>query len=112
MTCVALPFVKRMCRHGLDLYLSGHDHSLQWLYAQCDRNHPERQVEFIVSGAGGKDLTGIRYGTNPDRIPESERRERHGFVYLVIDGPRLTATIVSASNPEAPREVFSRSWSK
>ena len=49
--------VERMCRHGIDLYLSGHDHNLQWLWAQCDSNRPNRIVEFIVSGAGIYDNT-------------------------------------------------------
>jgi tartrate-resistant acid phosphatase type 5 len=92
-------FIKDLCAHGLDLYLSGHDHSLQWLYSKCDRDHPDRDVEFIVSGAGAKTTNLPGTGTNLQRFGAQERL---GFVYLVIDGQNLEVTVVSASNPENP----------
>ena len=36
-------------RHGVDVYLCGHDHSLQHIYNQTDR----ADLDYIISGCGG-----------------------------------------------------------
>jgi hypothetical protein len=114
-----------LCAHGLDLYLSGHDHNLQWLSANCDASAPSRDVQFIVSGAGGQ-TTPCTHPTDGVPIPArsqfcarrnetmtlgpakpseavfpSSMAERtatlpEGFVYFEIAGPCMKVTIVNA----------------
>ena len=109
--------VERMCRHGIDLYLSGHDHNLQSLWAKCDSNHPERIVEFIVSGAGSS-LTRcsgaqIFCNNNPGRT--RFQRRKLGFAYIAIADRSLTAQFIDASTGCAggcPPPLFTHRWSK
>jgi tartrate-resistant acid phosphatase type 5 len=61
-----------------DLYLSGHDHTLQWLEPSCG-------VELVVSGAGAK-LTPLEYEDNPTFF-EDDTHE--GFMWLEV-GEDLT----------------------
>jgi hypothetical protein len=103
-------FVKLMCENGLDLYLSGHDHSLQWLYATtgtCDSNNPSRQVEFIIAGAGASTTA---CGSDFCERGNHARFQRLtlGFVYIVVNGNRMDVNIVDASDPEVPQVRFSR----
>ncbi len=69
----------------VDLYLSGHDHSRQWLNESC------KGTELAVSGAGAK-ATKLG-GTNPSLFESLEL----GFLYIVIDGKTLTAEFVDES---------------
>jgi hypothetical protein len=66
----------------VDLYLSGHDHSRQWLNESC------QGTELAVSGAGAKatELT----GKNPSLFESLEL----GFLYVVIEGKKLTAEFI------------------
>lgn len=66
----------------VDLYLSGHDHSRQWLNASC------KGTELAVSGAGAK-ATELK-GSNPVLFESLEL----GFLYIVIEGKKLTAEFV------------------
>lgn len=66
----------------VDLYLSGHDHSQQWLNESCNG------TELAVSGAGAK--TTELGGKNPSLFETIEL----GFLYIVIDGKKLTAEFV------------------
>ncbi len=66
----------------VDLYLSGHDHSRQWLNESC------KGTELAVSGAGAK-ATELG-GKNPVLFESLEL----GFLYIVIDGKKLTAEFV------------------
>ena len=66
----------------VDLYLSGHDHSRQWLNESC------KGTELAVSGAGAK-ATELG-GNNPTLFQSLEL----GFLYIVIDGKKLTAEFV------------------
>ena len=61
-----------------DLYISGHDHSLQWLAEPC------QGTELIVSGGGAShtELPGI----NPTHFQGATT----GFLYAIIDGPTFT----------------------
>lgn len=63
----------------VDLFLSGHDHSRQWLESTC------QGTELVVSGAGA--TTTSVGGTNRTRYQSSDL----GFLYVVIQGRRLTA---------------------
>ena len=66
----------------VDLYLSGHDHSRQWLTGTC------KGTELAVSGAGASatDLP----GRNPARFQSKEL----GFLYVTIVGRTLTAEFI------------------
>lgn len=68
----------------VDLYLAGHDHSLQWLSEPC------RGTELIVSGAGSGPTS--LPGSNPTHFQSLE----FGFVYLVVQARSLTAEFVDA----------------
>jgi tartrate-resistant acid phosphatase type 5 len=67
-----------------DLYLSGHDHSRQWLTDTC------QGTALAVSGAGSK--TTMLGGTNATRFESLGL----GFLYIVIDGKTLTAEFIDA----------------
>ncbi len=68
-----------------DLYLSGHDHSIQWLSERCGGS-----TELIVSGAGAE-ATQVS-----DRNPVHFQAAALGFVYLVASAAELTAELVDA----------------
>lgn len=66
----------------VDLYLSGHDHSRQWLTGDC------KGTALAVSGAGAK--TTSLGGKNPALFESLGL----GFLYVAIDGKKLTAEFV------------------
>jgi hypothetical protein len=66
----------------VDLYLSGHDHSRQWINESC------KGTELAVSGAGAK-ATELG-GDNPSLFESLEL----GFLYIVIEGKKLTAEFI------------------
>lgn len=63
-----------------DVYISGHDHNLQWLQPRCGS-------EFIVSGAGSK-TTPLRHRDANPLFWESDAHV--GFLWVEIDGDRFT----------------------
>jgi hypothetical protein len=69
----------------VDVYLSGHDHSQQWLNETC------MGTELAVSGAGAK-TTELK-GSNASLFQSIEL----GFLYIVIDGKKLTAEFVDGA---------------
>ncbi|MBX3199536.1 MAG: metallophosphoesterase [Labilithrix sp.] len=66
----------------VDLYLSGHDHSRQWLNESC------KGTELAVSGAGAK---ATKLGGKNASLFESLAL---GFLYIVIEGKKLTAEFI------------------
>lgn len=66
-----------------DLYLSGHDHSRQWMTDTC------KGTELAVSGAGAKVTT--LPGKNAARFKSTAM----GFLYVTIDGKKLTAEFMT-----------------
>ncbi len=75
----------RLCGKA-DLYLAGHDHNLQLL--QGSRTCPTLQV---VSGGGGY-ATYALPGANPALF----QAQSLGFVYVAVEGARLSLEVVSA----------------
>ena len=69
----------------VDVYLSGHDHSQQWLNESC------KGTELAVSGAGAK-TTELK-GSNASLFQSIAL----GFLYIVIDGKKLTAEFVDGT---------------
>ena len=68
-----------------DLYLSGHDHSRQWLTDTCNG------TELVVSGTGASpsELS----GGNPTRFQSNSL----GFLYVTIEGKNLVAEMVETN---------------
>lgn len=64
-------------KHKVDVYLSGHDHSLQHL-------KPDGYTHQFISGAGSE-LTPVTEGVSYSRFQASE----HGFMYFSVDEKRI-----------------------
>jgi tartrate-resistant acid phosphatase type 5 len=69
--------------HKVDVYLSGHDHSLQHL-------KPEGFTHQFISGAGSE-LTPVTPDVSYSRFAASE----HGFMYFSVDSKRLNVKIIN-----------------
>jgi tartrate-resistant acid phosphatase type 5 len=67
----------------VDLYLSGHDHSMQWLTDKCGT------TTLAVSGAGAE-VTSLT-ARNAVAYESTER----GFMYFTVTDKKLTAEIIS-----------------
>lgn len=80
----------------IDVYISGHDHNLQWLEPTCG-------TEFIVSGAGSK--SEALPGKNPTffQIPEME-----GFLWAEVSADSFTGAIYDKTG----KELFTRTIMK
>lgn len=79
----------------VDVYLSGHDHDLQWLKPreECGR------TEFIVSGAGATTRPLGPLLGNPNSAynePYFEKGETLGFYWISIVGDTLTGEVYDA----------------
>ncbi|MBI3071510.1 MAG: metallophosphoesterase [Deltaproteobacteria bacterium] len=85
----------RVCGRA-DVYLSGHDHSRQWIKATCNG------TELVVSGAGA--TTTSLPGSNTTRFQSSTP----GFLYIRVDGRTLTAEFVDKDG----RVDFTRTLTK
>ena len=70
-------------RNKVDVYLSGHDHSLQHLKTAGFTNH-------FISGAGSE-VTPVTSGIPYSKFEASE----YGFMYFSIDKERLNTKIIS-----------------
>lgn len=70
-------------RNKVDVYLSGHDHSLQHIKA-------EGFTHQFVSGAGSE-VTPVSSGVSYSRFEAAE----HGFMYFSIDKNRLNAQMIN-----------------
>jgi hypothetical protein len=69
---------------NVDVYFSGHDHSLQWLTSTCAGS------ELIVSGAGSQPSS--LPGVNATRFQSLGP----GFAYVVADGNTMTIELLAA----------------
>lgn len=69
--------------HKVDVYLSGHEHSLQHL-------KPEGHTHQFISGAGSE-LTKVAEGVSYSRFQASE----HGFMCFAIDAHRLNVRAIN-----------------
>lgn len=69
----------------VDLYMSGHDHSRQWMQDTCNG------TELVVSG-GGASTTELK-GSNPSRF----QKDTIGFLYVVVQGKTLTAEFIDGA---------------
>jgi hypothetical protein len=88
-------FVEDELCDRVDVYFSGHDHSLQWPVSTCG-------TEFIVSGAGAK-TTRIE-GDDPAHVEVSTP----GFMWVEIVGDTFTGVFFDQDGDELYRRSFSR----
>ena len=79
-----------------DVYLSGHDHSLQWLTPTCNGTH------LMVSGGGASATTNDT--TNPVHYQTTDL----GFLYVELNGRTFTGTFYG----ETGNVLFTRSFTK
>jgi predicted MPP superfamily phosphohydrolase len=84
-----------LVRHGVDLYLAGHDHDLQVL-------EPESGVHFAVSGAGGRNLRRFTL----DRCRRWGMDLTYGFTVLEADEAKLTLTFVGLGESRPYRVLW------
>jgi len=66
----------------VDLYLSGHDHSRQWMVETC------KGTELAVSGAGASPTS------LPGKNPSRWQANTIGFLYVTITGRQLVAEFI------------------
>jgi hypothetical protein len=81
----------------VDLYLGGHDHSLQWPQSPC------AGTEVVVTGAGGK-TSSVGSGANQVWYETSQL----GFFYVEIVGDTLTGTFYDADGNKLYERAFDR----
>lgn len=80
---------ERVCGRA-DVYLCGHDHSIQWLKPTCTRSGSNINTELILSG--GAAATTPLSGSNQAWY----QSDQLGFVYIVIHDKTFTATFYDA----------------
>lgn len=84
-----------LVRHGVDLYLAGHDHDLQVL-------EPESGVHFAVSGGGGRNIRRFTV----DRCRRWGMDLAYGFTVLEADEANLTLTFVGLGDSRPYRVLW------
>ena len=82
--------------HKVDIYLSGHDHSLQHL-------KPEGFTHQFISGAGSE-LTGVHKGVDYSRFQASE----HGFMYFSVNATKLQASAIKVDGTVLYQTVLNK----
>ncbi|WAS94446.1 metallophosphoesterase [Nannocystis punicea] len=80
----------------IDVYICGHDHTMQWLQAACG-------TEFIVAGAGSKANT--IEGDNPFHF---QIAEMEGFTWVELNDNSFTGVIYDKNG----NELYSRTFTK
>ena len=89
-------FTREVCGK-VDLYLGGHDHSLQWPTSNCPG------TEFIVTGAGGKTSS-----VSASNVESWFQTSTLGFLYVEIAGDTLEGTFYDAEGTELYRRSVTR----
>ncbi|HEX3130003.1 MAG TPA: metallophosphoesterase [Thermoanaerobaculia bacterium] len=84
-----------LVRHGVDLYLAGHEHDLQVL-------EPESGVHFAVSGAGGRNLRRFRMNL----CSRWGMDLTYGFTVLEADEAKLALTFVGLGESRPYRVLW------
>jgi len=87
-------FADHLCGE-VDVYLSGHDHSLQWLEPSCG-------IQLLVSGGGSSGS--ILPGTNPTYFEDATA----GFLWVELDGNTFTGVFYDRTGAELYRSSFTK----
>lgn len=102
-----------LCRHA-DMYLAGHEHTLELHLDDCTRALPGAQVApllQVVSGAGAKQRPSNRLFTAKQQAGNPELRSLHsqgmvwGFAHLTLDGERATVRVVTTPDDGSGKPV-------
>jgi len=80
----------------VDLYLSGHDHSRQWLKSTCNG------TSLAISGAGAS-TTSLT-----DRNPALFQSDNPGILYIVIEGKTLVAEFIDEHGNSEFRHITTK----
>lgn len=97
-------FVEEKVCGRADVYLSGHEHIMEWLKPTCTRPGSSNNTELIISGAGSSP-TGF---PSPARHEDRWRGDGLGFLYVVITSDAFTGTFYGPDG----QSLFSRSIHK
>lgn len=95
-------FVEELVCGRADVYLSGHDHNIQWLTEPCSRPNTALKTELIVSGGGAR--TTPLVGKNPTHYQSGDL----GFVYVVISENALTASFYDVDGKQQHSRTISK----
>lgn len=87
------------CTMGLDLYLNGHDHDLEWLKPVPACND---KTEFILTGAGSDVRTFGNATRNPTFFQQDNTR---GFVWFEVTATTLTGEVYVLENDLLPLDA-------
>jgi len=100
-----------LCRHA-DMYLAGHDHTLEVHLDACREGGPGAPpLPQVVSGAGAKQrplhqpLAARQVQDNPQLTSLWARGLTWGFVHLTLAGDQATVRVVSTPNDGSGRPV-------
>ncbi len=95
----------RVCGKA-DVYLSGHDHSNQWLTSRCGVSTNNPGTELIVAGAGSSATSLITSGGefNPNHFQTLDL----GFIYVEIVNNTFTGTFVGTTG----NVLYTRTFTK
>ena len=92
---VVQTFIEDYVCGQVDVYLCGHDHSLQWIEETCG-------TQFLVSGSGSSPST--LFGTNPVYFEDASL----GFLWVEIDGRTFTGVFYDETGTELYRSSFTK----
>ena len=81
---------------NVDLYIAGHDHTLQWLEPSCG-------TEQLVAGGGGAGSYPL-VGTEPTYFEASD----NGFLWVEISGRSLTGVFYDDTGAELYRQTITK----
>ncbi|MBM4365533.1 MAG: metallophosphoesterase [Deltaproteobacteria bacterium] len=81
---------------NVDMYIAGHDHTLQWLEPSCG-------TEQLVAGGGGAGTYPI-VGTEPAYFEASD----NGFLWVEINGRSLTGVFYDDTGAELYRQTITK----
>lgn len=87
-------FMEEAVCNKIDVYICGHDHTIQWLEATCG-------TEFIVSGAGSK--ANSVPGANPFHFQVAETE---GFMWVELNDNTFTGTFYDKMGNELYTRTF------
>lgn len=93
-------FEAHLCAR-VDIYFSGHDHNRQWLSPTC-------RTEWVVSGAAAGTSALVERNGTP---AEWQDDQTPGFLWVEVDGDRLTGTFHDLDGTERYTRVVLRSGS-
>jgi tartrate-resistant acid phosphatase type 5 len=94
-----------VCKHGVQLYLSGHDHDLEWLkpVEACGK------TEFILSGAGEGGMKRRTFGKGDRNATRWQQDQVGGFFWIELSENQMkVAAFTVAANGNLMRDSKER----